>query len=129
MSFRERLLLVINELKLNRNSFADRLGYEKNSYIYEYTRETPKPKEPGFDFFHRFVLAKTGIALDWLITGEGDMYEKKGTAATNNVEAAVNRDREELYKDLEFFRGEVSRLNQIILNLSIKAGVIDQGHN
>lgn len=89
MAFRERLLLAINALGLNRNSFSERLGYDKNTYIYEYTREKPNPKEPGFDFFNRFVLAKTGIRLDWLLTGEGDMWEEKHTAATNTLEAAV----------------------------------------
>lgn len=104
MSFRERLLLVISELKLNRNSFAAMLGYENNSYIYDYTRETPKAKEPGFDFFQRFVQAKTGISLEWLLTEEGDMKKENHTAATNSTEAAVRQQLKEMREEIAYLK-------------------------
>lgn len=121
MSFRNRLLLAIKELGLNRNSFAEKLGYESNSYIYDYTRENPKPKEPGFDFFQRFVLAKTSINIEWLLTGEGDMWNEKHTAATNSDEAAV---KQEMERTITILREENMRLLGIV-ELAIKRGGSD----
>lgn len=126
MSFRDRLLLVISELGMNRNSFSEKLGYKKNSYIYEYTREKPEPKEPGFDFFQRLVLAKTGINIEWLLTGEGDRFIKKGTVDTNFDEAAIRKELQYLRDEAKFLRGRNTELTQAVLNLS-GSKVIEQG--
>lgn len=90
MSFQQRLMQIISALGYSKNSFSDLLGYSSNSYIYDYTREDEKFKQPGFEFFQKLVQTKKGINIDWLLTGEGEAFNKKGTAATNNDEAAVN---------------------------------------
>jgi hypothetical protein len=90
MSFAKRLTQIISELGYNKNSFAELLKYENNNQIYDYTREDDKWKRPGFEFFERLVQSKVGISIEWLMTGEGDRMNKKGTAATNN-EAAVQK--------------------------------------
>lgn len=118
MSFSERLLLIINELGENRNSFSEMLGYKNNSYIYDYTRTKPEPKEPGFDFFKRFIQAKTGISLYWLITGEGEMYEKNIQPQQNGSDAAVKATME---KTINILREENMKLLNIV-ELALKRG-------
>ena len=55
----------------------------------------------------------------WLLTGKKQMFlPEKGTAATNNDEAAVTKEREALIKDLEAFRTIASQQSVVILNLS-----------
>jgi hypothetical protein len=119
MSFQKRLTLAIKELGLTKNSFAEKLGYETNTLIYSYTREDDKKKEPGFEFFERLIRSKVGINLDWLLIGEGDMFNKKGTAATNSDEAAVLRIAvKELSAQLQFMRDENSKLSVNYINLT-----------
>jgi|ERR1044071_10443875 hypothetical protein len=130
MSFRDRLLLVISTLEMNRNSFSERLGYKNNSYIYEYTREDPPAKEPGFDFFQKLSLAKTSINLDWLLTGDGDMLIKKGTPATNNSDAGeltVARLATEKWESLFLNEREKrNELQKVLEDLVRKMPVVDQ---
>jgi hypothetical protein len=109
MSFSNRLNLIINELGYSKNSFAEALGYKNNSVIYDYTREDVKQKQPGFDFFQRFVHAKTGINIEWLLTGEGDKWQKKGTADVKTSLKEKAPDNEEL---IEGYRRRVYFLEQ-----------------
>jgi transcriptional regulator with XRE-family HTH domain len=118
-SFGKRLSLAIKELKLSKNEFAGRLGYKNNGVIYDYSREDGRETKPGFDFFEKLVHADTGINIEWLIGGKGEILNRKGTAATKKTEATVNKDREELYKDLETFR-------EIAKNLSVQVMVRNQ---
>lgn len=114
MAFAERLTLAIKELGFSKNSFSDKLGYKNNGLIYDYTKEGGTATQPGFEFFERLIQANTGINIEWLFTGEGDMIYKKHTAATKSDEAAVR----ELFKDLETLRAIAVNQTETILNLS-----------
>jgi hypothetical protein len=53
------------------------------------------------------------------LIGEGDMFNKKGTAATNSDEAAVLRIAvKELSAQLQFMRDENSKLSVNYINLT-----------
>ena len=96
MSFSDRLNLLIKELGVSKNEFATKLGYKNNGVLYDYTKKGDEATKPGLEFFEKLVHAKTGVNLEWLIGGKGDMMIKKGTAATSSSEAAVLADLEAL---------------------------------
>lgn len=120
MDFAKRLTVVIKHLGYNKNSFAVLLGYENNTPIYDYTR-AKDPKQPGFDFFRRFIQAKTGINIQWLFTGEGEMKESAGPSDT--AERAI----QELYNDLRHLRKTNGELSEAVLNFSRAQNRVNQG--
>lgn len=123
-SFAKRLTLIINDLGYSKNSFADLLGYKNNTPIYDYTREDEKAKMPGFEFFEKVIQAKKGINIEWLISGEGDKYHEKGTAATKSEEAAITLIAvQELREQLAFLRLQNTDLTKALL----KGKMVEQG--
>lgn len=118
MAFSDRLNLLIKKLGTSKNQFATRLGYKNNGVLYDYTKEGDEATKPGFEFFEKLIHAKTGVNIEWLITGEGDMMLEKGTAATNNDEAAIRQKLKDMREEIKFLRERNTELTQSVLNLS-----------
>lgn len=68
----ERITQVIDYLKVNPNSFAKKLGYERSQALYDIINGKSKP---SFDFFHKLYSSEysESINMEWLVTGKGDM--------------------------------------------------------
>lgn len=77
---RERLKEVITDLGMNPNSFAKMVKIDSSNFLKKFKGLqgfTPKDFEK---------LAKANVNVDWLLTGEGDMY----TGKINKITLPVN---------------------------------------
>lgn len=77
----KRIMLIINRLCLNKNQLAQKLGFA-NVVI---TNITNQRNLPSFDFLYRLKTYDNKIDLNWLITGEGDVFiaEKQNNPSEN----------------------------------------------
>lgn len=68
----ERILQLIEYIKLSPNRFAQSLGYERSQTIYDIINGK---SSPSFDFFNRFCNSEfsESINIQWLLTGKGKM--------------------------------------------------------
>ncbi|MFN8440696.1 MAG: hypothetical protein U0175_08010 [Caldilineaceae bacterium] len=60
------------------------LGGRKRISYAEYVREND-PKMPGADFIANLVL-NTGVNANWLLTGEGDMFNAESSAVETGMQ-------------------------------------------
>ena len=73
----QRLRRLQETLHLNQEEMAKAGGRKRISYA-EYVREHD-PKMPGADFIANLVL-NTGVNANWLLTGQGDMFNTESSA-------------------------------------------------
>lgn len=75
----ERIIKVIDYLEVNKNEFAQKLGYERSQTIYDIINGK---SAPSFDFFNRFFNSEYSekINPNWLITGKGLFTTKNNTS-------------------------------------------------
>lgn len=73
----QRLRNLQETLHLTQEEMA-RLGGRKRVSYAEYVREHD-PKMPGADFIANLVL-NTGVNANWLLTGQGDMFNAESSA-------------------------------------------------
>ena len=67
---------ILRREDLSSSQFADKIGVQRSSVSHVLSGRN----KPGFDFIHKILNAFPGINADWLITGYGEMYKKRGTA-------------------------------------------------
>ena len=85
--------------KKSQSEFAEFLGVEQ-TYISRYENDKAKP---GFDFL-KILAEKTYVNINWLLTGEGDMFGSSKSAPelagkVHDLERKLE-DREKLLKDI-----------------------------
>lgn len=83
----ERILQIIDCEKVNRNVFAQKLGYERSQTIYDILNNKSLP---SYDFFLKFVNSEYSEKYNilWLLSGKGDMFIDK----KQNFEQKSNED-------------------------------------
>lgn len=71
-----RIKQVIDYLDVTANVFAKNLGYIRSQTVYDIINGK---SAPSFDFFNKFVNSEYSAIfnLGWLLTGKGEMLEKK----------------------------------------------------
>lgn len=74
---KERILKLIEEEKMTAAEFADRLGVQRSNVSHILNGRN----NPGFSFIHKVLETFPSINSRWLLTGEGIMYEGKGTVS------------------------------------------------
>ncbi|EFR54638.1 XRE family transcriptional regulator [Bacteroides fragilis] len=83
-----RIAAIIERVGENPSSFAKSLGYSRAQTIYDILSGK---SAPSYDFFKRF--ANTGfsanINLQWLFTGNGDMFKKEEAIADERPVASL----------------------------------------
>ena len=81
----ERILQLIDYLKVSKNEFARNLGYERSQAIYDVVNGKSKP---SFYFFNRLYNSKYSGFIDpeWLLTGRGTML-REGFSTPDNPPA------------------------------------------
>ena len=77
MTTKERLWLLLEELNLRQNQFADKIG-KSPQYVNNYLKGD---RNLGRIFVEHLKNAFPDLNVDWLLYGEGDMFEKKSGAA------------------------------------------------
>ena len=81
---RQRLRDLQDNLHLTQEEMA-RLGGRKRVSYAEYIREND-PKMPGADFIANLVL-NTNVNANWLLTGQGDMFNAESSAVKTGLQA------------------------------------------
>lgn len=81
---KQRLKLLQDTLAVTQEEMA-RLGGRKRVSYAEYVREHA-PKMPGADFIANLIL-NTGVNANWLLTGEGEMFNPASSAVEPGMQA------------------------------------------
>lgn len=118
-SVHDRLLIFINSLNLNVNSFAKQLGV--NPTVVHNVVKGRRTK-PSFDLIHKIKLEYTYLNLDWLIIGEGEMLlsinniveEPRATYQKKNKKIGA------LEKEMGSMRAAVERLQKDVKKIKKK---------
>lgn len=93
--FSNRLVRIRNDK--SQTEFADYLGIEQ-THISRYENDKAKP---GFDFL-KILSEKTNVNLNWLLTGEGDMY------VNGKSESELSKENRELKMKLQELESNIS---------------------
>lgn len=80
---RQRLRDLQEILHLTQEEMAKTGGRTRISYA-EYIREQ-NPRMPGADFIANLVL-NTGVNANWLLTGQGDMFNAESSAVETGMQ-------------------------------------------
>ena len=70
-SLQQRLLKLLDTEQLSSSRFADAIGVQRSSVSHILTGRN----KPSFDFLQKTLRAFPILNADWLILGEGSMYE------------------------------------------------------
>ena len=71
---KERLVQLLDVEQLSPSKFADIIGVQRSSISHVLSGRN----KPSFDFLQKTLKAFPGLNADWLIQGEGTMYEHMG---------------------------------------------------
>jgi len=105
--FGDRLKLVIDYYRMNKNSFSKFIGYDENTSITNYVN---KKRIPNFAMLSKIILSCDSINAEWLIIGKGEMLKR----SERSVELEVD-----FYKrESERLKIDNDRLLTIIENLT-----------
>lgn len=84
---KERLIQLLDLEQLTPSKFADIIGVQRSSVSHVISGRN----NPSFDFIQKTLMAFPGLNAEWLIVGQGTMYEQMGRGATGNLfEAPVD---------------------------------------
>ncbi len=78
---KERLVQLMDLEQLSPSKFADIIGVQRSSVSHIISGRN----KPSFDFLQKALKAFPGLNADWLILGEGTMYEKMGRGVSANL--------------------------------------------
>jgi len=71
---KDRLVQLLDLEQLSPSKFADIIGVQRSSISHVLSGRN----KPSFDFLQKTLKAFPGLNADWLIQGEGTMYEHMG---------------------------------------------------
>lgn len=87
MHVSERINLIINHLKLNKNSFSKAIGLSNNVTIGKILNDK---RSPSFDILTKIIQTYDCINSHWLLTGEGEMLNT--TETTTKEKSSPEKD-------------------------------------
>ena len=73
----EQIQEILRREELSSSQFADKIGVQRSSVSHVISGRN----KPGFDFINKILDSFPGINAEWLITGLGEMYKQRRTAA------------------------------------------------
>lgn len=80
-ALQKRLLKLLDAEQLSSSKFADAIGVQRSSVSHILTGRN----KPSFDFLQKTLRAFPLLNADWLILGEGSMYEDEGMISGGNL--------------------------------------------
>lgn len=120
-SISERIVKIIDFLKVNPNEFAKKLGYSRSQAIYDILNGKSKP---SFDFFDKLLHSEYSelFNIDWIISGEGEMIKLVDKEHLNIVSEPIGKYEIIDSKDyiINIQREQIELLNKQIINLQNK---------
>jgi transcriptional regulator with XRE-family HTH domain len=78
---KERLIQLLDLEQLTPSKFADIIGVQRSSVSHVISGRN----NPSFDFLQKTLRAFPGLNADWLMLGQGTMYEQMGRSGTGNL--------------------------------------------
>lgn len=78
---KERLIQLLDLEQLTPSKFADIIGVQRSSVSHVISGRN----NPSFDFIQKTLRAFPGLNAEWLILGEGTMYEQMGRGISGNL--------------------------------------------
>jgi len=78
---KERLIQLLDLEQLTPSKFADIIGVQRSSVSHLISGRN----NPSFDFIQKTLTAFPGLNAEWLILGQGAMYDQMGRGATGNL--------------------------------------------
>ena len=107
MSLPDRIKIIRGSLTFEK--FAEMLTKQGHTFDKGNLSKYEKGKvKPSSDFYS--AIAKIGINVNWLLTGEGEMYAKDCTGKKGD--SAILRENEKLKEEIEVVRSEERRVGK-----------------
>lgn len=78
---KDRLLNLLELEQITPSRFADLIGVQRSSVSHVISGRN----KPSFDFLQKTLKAFPGLKADWLMLGEGSMYEQMGRDSTGDL--------------------------------------------
>ena len=78
---KERLVQLLDLEQLSPSKFSDIIGVQRSSVSHIVSGRN----KPSYDFLQKTLKAFPGLNADWLILGEGTMYDKMGRDVSGNL--------------------------------------------
>ena len=78
---KNRLVQLLDMEQISPSKFADIIGVQRSSVSHVISGRN----NPSFDFIQKTLSAFPGLRADWLIMGEGTMYEQMGRGIPGNL--------------------------------------------
>jgi len=99
-SFAERLAEIIKYYHLTHAAFAEKMGIQKSSVSHLLSGRN----KPNFDFLARFPDVFPEINLIWLLTGQGEMFNKSVEQKNNPTDIKKTQVTEKLQTPNELIK-------------------------
>lgn len=101
----ERLLKLLDIEQLSSSKFADAIGVQRSSVSHILSGRN----KPSFDFLQKTLKAFPYLNADWLILGEGKMYENEEVALGGNLfDQPLDTSTETVEKESVFMQNQVT---------------------
>lgn len=117
----ERILQIIENENINRNVFAQKLGYLRSQTVYDIINGKCMP---SYEFFLKFIHSEFSekYCIKWLISGEGEMLKdipsvSLGAEAERDESELISKLRKQiegLERELEMQRGFIETQKKLI---------------
>ncbi len=78
---KERLIQLLDLEQLTPSKFADIIGVQRSSVSHVISGRN----NPSFDFIQKTLTGFPGLNAEWLIVGQGTMYDQMGRGASGNL--------------------------------------------
>jgi transcriptional regulator with XRE-family HTH domain len=92
---KERLIQLLDLEQLTPSKFADLIGVQRSSVSHVISGRN----NPSFDFMQKTLRAFPGLNAEWLILGEGSMYEQMGRVTGGNLFEAPEEPMKDLFQE------------------------------
>jgi transcriptional regulator with XRE-family HTH domain len=110
-SINDKILQLIEALKLNNNSFSKRIGVAP-SVIGNITGG--RKGKPSFELLEKIGVAFPEVSLEWLIRGEGEMFRgETGEIECQKQLRMLTAKYNDLEQDFERATAQIQRLKKI----------------
>lgn len=70
---KNRIVQLISSESLTSSKFADKIGVQRSSISHILSGRN----KPSFDFIQKIIHSFPHISVDWIITGDGEMYKQQ----------------------------------------------------